>query len=98
MKEIIAYVRKKGQLIQAGKTVLRRKGQPRGVIVALAPDKIGWSFANVKSGDVFDKWKGIGMARTRAIHGAPAHSKIPRDVEKMLPRVMERAQRAFAPK
>ena len=102
MNEIVTYVRSKGKLVSIqknsakSKVVIRQKGPPRGVIVATGVDQIGWSFAN--KCDKFDKWKGIHIARTRAVHGQPHGARTPYDVAKLMPKVLERAQRAFAPK
>jgi len=86
MNELITYVK-----VPSG----RRKGQLRGVVVAVDRDKIGWSQANEKAGDKFIKERGIAIARTRALNGTPAKSKIPYDIQKTLVYMTHRALRYF---
>ena len=86
MNELITYVK-----VPSG----RRKGQLRGVVVAIGRDKIGWSQANEKAGDTFNKERGIAIARTRALKGSPEKAKVPYDVQKTVNYMISRAKRYF---
>ena len=93
MSEIYEYVRsRKGSKVFINNKGQKRRigGQPIGVVLAtvLVEDDtvkivFGWSKANRKGGDTFDKTKGINIARTRAIHGLPKNIKVPGEVKKV---------------
>jgi hypothetical protein len=88
--ELIRYVRvKRGS----------KKGQPRGVVMARKDAdgkvRVGWSFANLKKGDRFDKKVGILLARGRATQMIPDGATIPRDVQPELEKISYRSVRYF---
>ena len=75
-----------------------KKGQARGVVVAIKDDelgyKMGWSFTKVNAGDVFDKGIGLTIARGRA-NMVPWKANVPAAVKPILNSMSERAQRYF---
>lgn len=91
--ELIQFVRVKRGLKKG------QKGPPRGVVMAhkdvTGKVHVGWSFANLKKGDRFDKKVGILLARGRATYPIPDGAKIPRDVQVELKKLSERAVRYF---
>jgi hypothetical protein len=76
-----------------------KKGQPRGVVMAhkdvTGKVHFGWSFANLKKGDRFDKKVGVLLARGRATYPIPDWAKIPRDVQIELAKISARSVRYF---
>lgn len=86
MSELITYVR-----VQKG----RNKGKLRGVVVAVDRLKVGWSQANEKAGDKFNKERGIAIARTRAINGLPEKGCIPHEVNKAVAIMAARSEKYF---
>ena len=88
MNELIEYVRNK-------------KRTPIGVVVAkLVPQKdflpcigIGWSMANKKAGDKFDREVGLDLARARCEY--PSKKQIPYSVAKVMNRMNERSKKYF---
>lgn len=71
-----------------------RKGQPRGMVVATVIDntiRFGWSFANTKAGDRFDKCKAITIALGRAENGWGPKTKVPVSTVKVLNKMYTRA-------
>lgn len=79
------------------KYIREENGQPRGVVVALGRDKVGWSVCNPR--DQFDKQLGRKIAVGRALEGSG--TPIPRVgrkrdyVRETLNEMHERAQRYF---
>jgi hypothetical protein len=89
MNELIEYVR-------------NRKGQRIGVVMAKAYNqnsggmvKFGWSKANVKMGDSFDKEVGLNIARGRADTSWPTDKTVPYDVLKVYNRMLYRSAKYF---
>ena len=99
--ELVQYVR-----VERG----NKRGQARGVVVAIKDDdvgfRLGWSFTKVGAGDVFNKEKGLDIARGRATlftlaghisknskTGKPI--QIPTSVSVVLKTMRERADRYF---
>jgi hypothetical protein len=105
MNEIYEYVRtQKGSsvFVNSHGQKRRRGGEPIGVVLATVLTNsdcpkivFGWSKANQKSGDIFDKAKGINIARTRAIYGLPKNIKIPAEVAKAQAWLATRAVKYF---
>lgn len=94
---LIQYVREKGQTVidvDTGK-VYREKGAPRGVLVADQVGneiQIGWSYTH--ENDVFDKQKGIRMAKSRMSKPCPPEM-VPHKVRKEAEKFQERALKYF---
>lgn len=76
-----------------------KKNQRRGVVVARAQDDqivTGWSYANFKAGDKFDKEVGINIAVGRIIKPSPKKT-VPHDVAKVERALRRRAINYFFP-
>lgn len=73
--------------------VKNNKGQKIGTVVALGPNKLGWSKCNTKL-DRFDKAKGVDIAKVRAKINEPdkPHNKY---IQKVLDIMSKRAQRYY---
>jgi hypothetical protein len=107
--EIYEFVRsRKGSRVVVGTKGQRRRigGELRGVVLATVMARtggdntqpkivFGWSQANLKYGDYFDKDIGISIARTRALNGAPNNKKQPHDAAKIQARMETRALACF---
>ena len=90
MDEIRSYVRQE------------KTRHPIGVLVAFKHDRkihIGFSQANTKAGDKFDKKHGVELALGRAFHCHENDGAImehaTREICKQLPHFVERCQKAF---
>jgi len=74
-----------------------RKGNPRGYVVASKLNNgkvgLGWSYANFKAGDRFNKHLGKLIAENRAITGTDKF--VPRDVMPVIERMANRAVKYF---
>lgn len=70
-----------------------KKRNPRGVVVAVDKDQIGWSYCNKK--DRFNKERGKQIATDRAFYGYGPNVNIPYDVIPVIDRVKERAKHYF---
>lgn len=75
-----------------------RKGHPRGLVVATVIDneiRLGWSCANTKAGDKFNKILGYKIAFGRAEIGQGLCVNTPPAVQKVMNRVAERAVKYY---
>lgn len=94
---LIQYVREKGLKIQNIDTgeMYRLKGALRGVLVADQVGneiQIGWSYAH--ENDVFDKQRGINIAKSRM--AKPCNpTMVPHKVRKEMEKFQERALKYF---
>lgn len=72
--------------------IVRKKNRkPIGVLAAVAPDKIGYSYCNKK--DQFNREHGKMIALNRAINGF--NTKVPRELEVPMMRLAIDAKRYF---
>jgi len=73
-----------------------RKGNPRGVVIADSLDnniRLGWSYANFRAGDKFNKKRGIEIASGRLETGT--NQTVPNDVIPILENMAGRAKKYF---
>ena len=73
-----------------------RDGQPRGLVVATVIDdkiRLGWSYANTKAGDRFNKEKAYKIAFGRAENRWA--TQMPHRVKKVYEKMTDRAVRYF---
>lgn len=76
--------------------VKNRQGQRVGAVVAKRFDDmvvVGWSFTNIKAGDVFDKAKALLIATGRCERNST--STIPRVMEPVIQNIVNRSDRYF---
>jgi len=75
-----------------------RKNNPIGIVLALRHEdntySLGWSYAKRKH-DKFDKEIGLSIAMGRALCPRPCRSKVPYEVNKLIPQMEDRAKRYF---
>lgn len=65
-KILISYVRScKDELDKDGKVI--KRGYPIGVVVSTGSGVVGWSLCNTRDGDVFNKQRGIDLAKARCL-------------------------------
>ena len=75
-----------------------RDGQPRGLVVATVIDdkiRLGWSYANTKAGDRFNKEKAYSIAFGRAENRWGNQVEMPHRVKKVYEKMTDRAVRYF---
>ena len=75
-----------------------RNGDPRGMVIATVINntvRFGWSYANTKAGDRFNKQKAFVIATGRAEKGWGVNVNVPHRVGKVLGEMADRSVRYY---